>query len=47
MIFIGYCLGQIVTPQFFLDDEYPTFPTGFRAYFASASIMIALEAGLM
>ncbi|THC96903.1 hypothetical protein EYZ11_003620 [Aspergillus tanneri] len=47
MVFVGYCIGQIITPQFFIAQESPTYPTGFRAYFVTASMMIAIEAGLM
>lgn len=47
MIFVGYCVGQIITPQFFLSTEAPTYPTGFRAYFVTSSMMIAVEAALM
>lgn len=47
MVFCGYCIGQIITPQFFIAKESPTYPMGFRAYFVTASMMIAIEAGLM
>ncbi|KAE8382478.1 major facilitator superfamily domain-containing protein [Aspergillus bertholletiae] len=47
MIFVGYCVGQIITPQFFLSNEAPTYPTGFRAYFITSSMMIVVEAALM
>ncbi|KAE8310280.1 major facilitator superfamily domain-containing protein [Aspergillus transmontanensis] len=47
MVFVGYCVGQIITPQFFLSEEAPTYPTGFRAYFVTSSMMIAVEAVLM
>ncbi|KAB8220197.1 major facilitator superfamily domain-containing protein [Aspergillus novoparasiticus] len=47
MVFVGYCVGQIITPQFFLSEEAPTYPTGFRAYFVTSSMMIAVEAALM
>ncbi|BAE58547.1 unnamed protein product [Aspergillus oryzae RIB40] len=47
MVFVGYCVGQIITPQFFLSHEAPTYPTGFRAYFVTSSMMISLEAALM
>ncbi|KAE8157112.1 major facilitator superfamily domain-containing protein [Aspergillus tamarii] len=47
MIFVGYCVGQIITPQFFLSEEAPTYPTGFRAYFVTSSMMIIVEAALM
>ncbi|KAE8389338.1 major facilitator superfamily domain-containing protein [Aspergillus alliaceus] len=47
MVFVGYCIGQIITPQFFITKESPHFPTGFRAYFVTSSMMIAVEAALM
>ncbi|CAI7641756.1 unnamed protein product [Penicillium viridicatum] len=47
MIFVGYCVGQIITPQFFISSEAPTYPTGFRAYFVTASMMIVIQATLM
>ncbi|KAJ6124554.1 Major facilitator superfamily domain general substrate transporter [Penicillium samsonianum] len=47
MIFVGYCVGQIITPQFFITAEAPTYPTGFRAYFVTASMMIVIQAALM
>ncbi|KAJ5498726.1 Major facilitator superfamily domain general substrate transporter [Penicillium expansum] len=47
LIFVGYCVGQIITPQFFISSEAPTYPTGFRAYFVTASMMIVLQAVLM
>ncbi|KAF7592546.1 hypothetical protein BBP40_012770 [Aspergillus hancockii] len=47
MIFVGYCVGQIITPQFFISKEAPTYPTGFRAYFVTSSMMIVIEALLM
>ncbi|KAJ5943087.1 hypothetical protein N7516_003255 [Penicillium verrucosum] len=47
MIFVGYCVGQIITPQFFISSEAPTYPTGFRAYFVTASMMIVIQAALM
>ncbi|KAL3429885.1 major facilitator superfamily domain-containing protein [Aspergillus tetrazonus] len=28
MLFIGYCVGNIVGPQFFLESEEPAYPTG-------------------
>ncbi|KAB8071207.1 major facilitator superfamily domain-containing protein [Aspergillus leporis] len=47
MIFVGYCVGQIITPQFFLSEEAPTYATGFRAYFVTSSMMIVIETLLM
>lgn len=47
LLFVGYCVGQIITPQFFISSENPTYPTGFRAYFVTSSMMIVLQLILM
>ncbi|KIA75774.1 pantothenate transporter [Aspergillus ustus] len=47
MVFVAYCIGQIITPQFFISAEAPRYPTGFRAYFVTAAMMIVIEALLM
>lgn len=47
MIFVGYAIGQIIAPQFFLSSESPTYPTGFRAFFVSTALMIVILVGLM
>ncbi|KAJ6105021.1 hypothetical protein N7486_003710 [Penicillium sp. IBT 16267x] len=31
LMFIAYCVGNIVGPQFFLPDEKPSYPTGIKA----------------
>lgn len=31
MLFIAYCIGNIIGPQFFLSHEAPTYNTGLRA----------------
>ncbi|KAJ5557367.1 hypothetical protein N7513_002956 [Penicillium frequentans] len=31
MMFIAYCVGNIVGPQFFLPEEKPSYPTGIKA----------------
>ncbi|EKV05348.1 Allantoate permease [Penicillium digitatum PHI26] len=36
-----------MTASFFISSEAPTYPTGFRAYFVTASMMIVLQAALM
>ncbi|KAJ5825566.1 pantothenate transporter [Penicillium riverlandense] len=43
MMFISYAVGQIVAPQFFIDSEAPTYPTGFRAFYVSVALMIVIE----
>ncbi|CAL5868794.1 uncharacterized protein PFLUO_LOCUS3021 [Penicillium psychrofluorescens] len=43
MMFIAYAVGQIVAPQFFIDSQAPTYPTGFRAFYVSVALMIVIE----
>jgi hypothetical protein len=43
MMFISYAVGQIVAPQFFIDSQAPTYPTGFRAFYVSVALMIVIE----
>ncbi|OJJ00719.1 hypothetical protein ASPVEDRAFT_40254 [Aspergillus versicolor CBS 583.65] len=31
MIFMAYCVGNIVGPQFFIESEAPSYPTGIKA----------------
>lgn len=47
MVFVGYAVGQIIAPQFFLSTESPTYPTGFRAFFVSTALMIVILVFLM
>ncbi|CAK7205807.1 hypothetical protein SEUCBS139899_008586 [Sporothrix eucalyptigena] len=47
MVFVGYAVGQIIAPQFFLAKESPTYPTGFRAFFVSTALMIVIQAALL
>jgi ACS family allantoate permease-like MFS transporter len=47
MMFMGYSVGQIITPHFFLASESPRYPTSFRAVYVSVSLMIAIEIALM
>ncbi|KND90052.1 putative transporter [Tolypocladium ophioglossoides CBS 100239] len=42
MVFVGYGIGQIIAPQFFLAQESPSYPTGFRAFYVSTGLMIAI-----
>lgn len=32
MLFIGYCIGNIVGPQFFLESEEPAYPVCFSSF---------------
>ena len=34
-IFIAYCVGNLVGPQFFLDSEEPAYPVSFGSWFSS------------
>ena len=43
MVFVGYAVGQIISPQFFLASEAPKYPTGFRAFFVSTALMIVIQ----
>ncbi|KAH8790754.1 putative allantoate permease [Hyaloscypha finlandica] len=51
MIFVAYCVGRIAGPQFFLQSEYPKYPTGLKAILAvfscAAVIALILRAYLM
>lgn len=47
MMFMGYSVGQIITPHFFLASESPRYPTGFRAVYVSVSLMIVIEIALV
>lgn len=47
MMFMSYSLGQIIAPQFFIASEKPSYPTGFRAFYASVALMIAVEITMM
>ncbi|KAL5363352.1 major facilitator superfamily domain-containing protein [Aspergillus floccosus] len=31
LLFVAYCVGNIVGPQFFIDGEEPSYPTGMKA----------------
>ncbi|GES62070.1 MFS general substrate transporter [Aspergillus terreus] len=31
LLFVAYCVGNIVGPQFFIDSEEPSYPTGMKA----------------
>ncbi|ATY63955.1 Major facilitator superfamily general substrate transporter [Cordyceps militaris] len=43
MMFMSYSVGQIAAPHFFLAKEKPRYPTGFRAFYVSLALMIAVE----
>lgn len=43
MMFMSYSVGQIAAPHFFLAKEKPRYPTGFRAFYVSLALMIAIE----
>ncbi|XWW92704.1 hypothetical protein V2A60_000629 [Cordyceps javanica] len=43
MMFMSYSIGQIAAPHFFLAKEKPRYPTGFRAFYVSLALMIAIE----
>lgn len=47
MVFVGYAVGQIIAPQFFLAKESPTYPTGFRAFYVSTALMIVIQSALL
>ena len=47
MMFMGYSVGQIITPHFFLASESPRYPTGFRAVYVSVCLMIVIEIAMM
>lgn len=46
-MFIGYCVGQFTGPFFFIDSEGPRYPTAFRAFYSSVTLMIFLELVLL
>lgn len=43
LFFVAYCVGQIITPQFFLSSEAPEYHTGFRAFFSTVALMIVFQ----
>ena len=46
-MFMGYGVGQIIAPHFFISSEAPRYPTGFRAFYVSVSLMIVIESLMM
>ncbi|KAJ5812167.1 hypothetical protein N7474_008468 [Penicillium riverlandense] len=38
MLFVGYCIGNIVGPQFFHASEAPSYPTGLKACIAGYAL---------
>ncbi|KAE8151605.1 major facilitator superfamily domain-containing protein [Aspergillus avenaceus] len=43
MMFMSYAVGHIIAPQFFRSHEAPRYRTGFRAFYISVAMMIAIE----
>ncbi|KAG5923325.1 hypothetical protein E4U42_004998 [Claviceps africana] len=41
LVFITYCIGNIIGPQLFFDREAPTYQSGFLAFIISLSIAFA------
>ncbi len=47
IMFVAYCVGNIVGPQFFKTSEAPNYPTGFRAVLSAiclASVCLVIFA---
>ncbi|CAI6101459.1 unnamed protein product [Clonostachys chloroleuca] len=42
MIFIGYCVGNIVGPHLFVDNEAPSYPSGFLAMMICFGIALVI-----
>ncbi|RDW61934.1 hypothetical protein BP6252_11367 [Coleophoma cylindrospora] len=42
LIFIVYCVGDIVSPQMFLASEAPTYPTGLRTLLVARTLNIVI-----
>ncbi|RDW65147.1 hypothetical protein BP5796_09839 [Coleophoma crateriformis] len=42
LIFIAYCVGDIVSPQMFLASEAPTYPTGLRTLLVARTLNIVV-----
>jgi hypothetical protein len=43
MFFVAYCIGQIITPQFFRSSQSPTYTMGFRAFFCTVALMLVVQ----
>lgn len=42
LVFMGWCAGEIIAPQLFLEREAPTYRTVFFAFFVSFALLIVL-----
>lgn len=42
LMFLAYCIGNLVSPRVFLESEYPKFQTGFKSMVISFALLIAL-----
>jgi len=42
LVFLGYCIGNIIGPHTFLADEAPIYPTGCKIIISCACIQFAL-----
>jgi hypothetical protein len=43
MMLRSYLVGQIVAPQFLISSEAPRYPTGLRAFYVSAALVIVIK----
>ncbi len=41
ILFLSYCIGNIVAPQFFISAQAPGYKTGYNAIIAGSTIAIA------
>lgn len=41
ILMVGYCVGDIIAPQFFIESEAPGYETGYNALIAGSSVAIA------
>ncbi|KAJ5102812.1 hypothetical protein N7532_003341 [Penicillium argentinense] len=46
LLFLGYCVGNISGPQFFLSSEAPTYNTAFRTIMICYALTVLLALGL-
>ncbi|EMD31559.1 hypothetical protein CERSUDRAFT_78016 [Gelatoporia subvermispora B] len=45
LVFIGYCVGNVVGPQFLIESEAPIYQTGIKAMFIDALIQLVAIQG--
>jgi len=45
-VFIAYCLGNIVGPQLFFEDEAPSYPSGFLSMIICFGAALVLSIAL-